>query len=76
MFTRLTKQQAKKTYNKGGEIILTSSKVSPASMFACYLNPFENLYGTDFEKILTQFKYWNCNDELGNAIHYWIKNNG
>lgn len=56
------------------KVSLLPSKTS-YSGYKCWIQPYEietdNI--TDFTKTINEFSYYNCNSEVGNTVHYYIK---
>ena len=71
---RITKAKARELYGKGREIYLIPSKIRMGAMgYPIGVNKQSS--ETDFEKCINNFYYYNCNEETGKVIHYYIKEN-
>lgn len=68
---RVTKKEARQLYNAGGVYVLPS-KVCP-SFDNFWIQPMllNNISLKTFDKALNEYKYYNCNDELGNCTRYY-----
>lgn len=75
---KITKTQLKSIAKKEGEIKVW---LCPSKCYPNPSNPFnvaiEKLFTKDdiltekFEKYLSNFKYYNCDKETGNTVHYY-----
>lgn len=75
MLRRIDKKEARRRFTNKGAIYLLPSKVGLGS---AWVKPVEvsgfkeNDFSVEaFDKQLNAFAYYNCNDELGKAIHYY-----
>lgn len=68
---RTNKATAKKLFMDGEEVILVPSMCGPLSMFAIRIKkqPYQTLL--DFERLINEFSYYNCNNETGRRVHYY-----
>lgn len=68
---RVTKKEARDLYRAGGVYVLPS-KVRP-SFDNFWIQPMllNNISLRTFDKALNEYKYYNCNDELGNCTRYY-----
>ena len=68
---RVTKKEARQLYHAGGVYVLPS-KVYP-SFDNFWVQPMllNNISLRTFDKALNEYKYYNCNDELGNCTRYY-----
>jgi hypothetical protein len=77
---KITKSQVKALLKKLEQdqklkVNFTSSKTHLAG-FKCWVQPFEIELSNDldeFEKTINEFSYYNCNAEMGNRVHFYIK---
>jgi hypothetical protein len=77
---KITKTQVKALLNRMEEdqtlnVFFTSSKTHLAG-FKCWVQPFEiklNSNIDEFEKTINEFSFYNCNAEMGNRVHFYIK---
>ena len=80
MYKRVTKTEARKVFNKGKSVWLLPSKVG-FCINAPFLAPYEINKNTrnnsvetpDFDRLSNSFAYYNCNNELGNIVHYYVE---
>lgn len=71
---KITKRIAKRIYEDGGEVYLHPSNMPFDSMWMLPLNI--SLYscdGADFDAILNEYRYYNCDKERGRYIHFFRK---
>ena len=68
---RVTKKEARDLYRAGGVYVLPS-KVHP-SFNNFWIQPMllSNISLRTFDSALAEYKYYNCNDELGNCTRYY-----
>jgi len=72
---KLDKAKARKLYCEGRKIYLLPSKVRfclDAPFMAPYEISWESCNGKDFDKLVNEYKYYNCNEELGKIVHYYL----
>ena len=69
---KINKTQARKIFNNFGTIYLLPSNMSTESMwgFPYGINQETEL---TFDGAVNAFRYYNCNNELGRYVHYFIK---
>lgn len=69
---KINKAQARKIFNNFGTVYLLPSNMSTESNwgFPYGINQDEEL---TFEGAVNAFRYYNCNNELGRNVHYFIK---
>lgn len=75
---KITKTQVKSIAKKQGEIKVL---LCPSNCYPAPTNPMdisvekvftkEDIVSEKFEKFLSNFKYYNCNKETGNTVHYY-----
>ena len=73
---RVTKTVALKKYLNGQEIIVAPCKMNPSTMWCNYStisNPNRVAGREDFEKVLNAIRYYNCNNETGRYLSYYIR---
>ncbi len=66
---KVTKPTAKKLYNKGMVVYTIPCKLNP-------YNPFWNFMFRicgDFDNFVNACTWYNCNNETGTYLHYYIK---
>ena len=66
---KITKRTARKLYNNG-MVVYT---------IPCKLNPYNTLWNFlfkingDFDNYVNACEWYNCNNETGNYLHYYVK---
>lgn len=72
-YVRVRKDVARKRFNEGRILYLTPSNVA-ASDSNLWIKPYpiNNRAGQDFDDIVNNFEYYNCNWELGYYTNFWI----
>lgn len=76
MVQQINKTSARKVFNLGGTIYLLPSKVrfDNAWTYPCEISKKESSdIHSNFEKICMYFEVFNCGRELGQYIHFFIK---
>ena len=72
---KLSKRQAKSLFNKGRIIYLKTSKLSVQVMehspWFHWFKIKKDLDFPDFEKLVNEFAYYNCNEEVGLRVNYY-----
>jgi hypothetical protein len=77
MFIKLNKKQARTVYNEGKKIIICPCKFNIYNPF--YFNIFCMTIDTDngdFDKVVSNFEYYNCNHEMGYYAAYYMTEEG
>ncbi|MCQ2978073.1 MAG: hypothetical protein MJ232_08670 [archaeon] len=75
-YKRINKTAAKKLYDNGGEIYFIPCKLDPDNNFYClgiWESKFLNGQYADFEKLCNYFTSYNCNNETGLYIAFYIR---
>ena len=76
MYKKIDRTRARKAYNAGKTIYLLPSKVR-FCLNAPFIAPFAidkvSCDNRDFDLISNEYCYYNCNEELGRAVHYYIE---
>lgn len=75
VYKRVDKRVARKEFNAGRVVHLTTSRAYLGSMVGSYniqLPPEPDRFDT-FDNYVNNFKYYNCNSELGNKVNYFIE---
>jgi hypothetical protein len=79
-FVKINKNKARRLFNKGITIFLLPCNVRinnvwmiPLEINNKEINEFINIDITYFDSIVNNFEYYNCNSELGNYTHFYIK---
>lgn len=71
---KIRKNKARKLFNEGHELIIIPCNCSPNGV---WLKGFRicktNLENSDFDRLINEFEYYNCNSELGRYTHYYIE---
>lgn len=78
IYKRVDKRMARKAFDAGGVVHLTTSRAYPGSLVGSYdiqLPPEPDRFDT-FDNYVNNFKYYNCNSELGKSVHYFIEKQG
>ena len=72
-YTRIRKDVARKLFNEGRILYLTPSNVA-ASDSNMWIKPYaiNNRAGQDFDSLVNNYEYYNCNWELGYYTNFWI----
>ena len=74
-YTRVRKDVARRLYGEGKTIYLTPSNVA-ASDSNLWVKPFPirriSGFPDVFDRKVDEFKYYNCNYELGYYVNFWI----
>lgn len=73
-YSRIRKDVARKLFKEGKTIYLTPSNIA-ASDSNLWIKPYpinSNRQGRDFDSLVNQFEYYNCNWELGYYTNFWI----
>jgi len=75
VYKRVDKRIARKEFNMGRVVHLTTSRVYPGSVVgSCDIqlptkpDPFNT-----FDDYVNSFKYYNCNSEVGNRVNYYVE---
>lgn len=66
---RINKRLARRLYNQNIEIIFTPCKLTPKTFWNNGIIP---LQGYDFTKICAELEYYNCNNEAGKYLSYYV----
>lgn len=75
IYKRVDKRVARKQFNTGMVVHLTTSRAYPGSMVGSYdiqLPPDPDRFDT-FDNYVNSFKYYNCNSEVGKSVNYFIE---
>lgn len=75
IYRRVDKRVARKQFNTGMVVHLTTSRVYPGSLVgSCdiQISPDPDRFDT-FDNYVNSFKYYNCNSEVGNGVNYFIE---
>ena len=69
--TKVNKTRARNLYNKGVMITLIPCKVRTLTGIVQPAH-IRKQPGTDFDTILNEYEYYNCNNELGKYAHFYV----
>ena len=75
IYKRVDKRVARKQFNTGMVVHLTTSRAYPDSVVGSYdiqLPPDPDRFDT-FDNYINSFKYYNCNTETGKSVNYFIE---
>lgn len=71
---KIRKNTARKLFNEGRELIITPCKCNPHGAwltgFTICKNTLEN---SDFDRLINEFEYYNCNSELGKYTAFYTE---
>lgn len=72
-YERIRKDVARRLYKEGRTIFLTPSNVQ-ASDCNMWIKPYPiNIEsGKNFDNVVSNFEYYNCNQKLGYYTNFWI----
>lgn len=72
--TKIRKNTARKLFNDGRELTIIPCKCAPGS---AWLTGFRicknNLENADFDRLINEFEYYNCNSELGRYTSFYVE---
>nr|DAR87860.1 MAG TPA: hypothetical protein [Caudoviricetes sp.] len=73
---RVNKRVARKAFNTGMVVHLTTSRAYPGSVLgSCDIQlPTKPDPFNEFDDYVNSFKFYNCNAEMGNNVNYYIEN--
>ena len=69
--TRVTKTAARKVFDNGGRVLVTTSNMNIQSPWCPVI--VLNGDGSDFETIVNATHYYNCSNEAGKYLKYYIE---
>lgn len=75
IYKRVDKRVARKEFNAGVVVHLTTSRAYPGGMVgSCniQMSPDPDRFDT-FDNYVNSFKYYNCNSEVGKSVNYFIE---
>ena len=75
IYKRVDKRVARKAFNTGMVVHVTTSRAYPGSWVGSYdiqLPPDPDRFDT-FDNYVNSFKYYNCNSEVGKSVNYFIE---
>lgn len=74
-FLRVNKITARRAYNNGLTVIFCPVNIIPFGYWGLSMDINKNNINCDnqtFENVLTQYEYYNCNNETGNYTAFYI----
>ena len=71
-FERITKTAARKLYNNGGAVTVCPCKLAPGGGWAVGVT-ISNASGRDFQKVINEFIFYNCNAAAGYYPAYYMR---
>lgn len=75
IYKRVDKRVARKQFNAGMVVHLTTSRAYPGSLVgSCdiQMSPDPDRFDT-FDNYVNSFKYYNCSNETGKTVNYFIE---
>lgn len=75
VYKRVDKRVARKQFNAGRVVHITTSMVRPGGMIgSCNIQMSPDPDSLDtFDNYVNSFKYYNCNSEVGTSVNYFIE---
>lgn len=73
MIKQLTKAQALRAYQSGLTVKIIPSKCNPLSIWWESMRFNEAINKVDFNKLISNIKFYNCNKETGRTLKYYIE---
>lgn len=75
IYKRVDKRVARKQFNTGMVVHLTTSRAYPGSVVGSYdiQLPSDSDRFDTFDNYVNSFKYYNCNSEVGKSVNYFIE---
>ena len=71
---KIRKNTARKLFNEGRELIIIPCNCSPNGAWLTGFRICKNyLENSDFDRLINEFEYYNCNGELGRYTHYYLE---
>ena len=71
---RVNKKVARKLYNLGLEVGLCPCNANPESPWWLMSFVNNNSYDYTFDEVVDKFAWYNCNNELGRYVAYYVDN--
>ena len=68
---RVNRKQARDYYEMGHTVRMYPSKINPDSMYGQSFGPIPA--DEDFTRYENSFMYYNCNEECGRRVHYYVE---
>jgi hypothetical protein len=75
---KVNKTAARRLFNEGKILYLVPCKVYP-NFGNCFITPYEIQKDrvkdgiVNFDRIVDNFEYYNCNNEVGRYTHYYVE---
>jgi hypothetical protein len=81
MLTKINKTKARRLFKEGIELIVVPSKMPLDSVWGCSFRVNKEDYirqncddtSNLFDRVMNQIEYYNCNNEMGNYLHYYTE---
>lgn len=70
-YIRISKQAARKIYENNGELYIIPCKMNPENSWGMLQGPINTIH--PFDKMCTWATYYNCNNETGRYLAFYIK---
>lgn len=72
MWTKITKTMARKLFENFETVYLLPNKINPNNV---WVRPFAINYDSElsFDGAVNHYKWYNCNNECGNIVAYYVK---
>ena len=70
---KVQKRTARKIYNTGGVVWLQACRMRQGNIWTGDGYPIRNGDGDEFDKIINNFEYYNCDAERGKYTSFYIK---
>lgn len=72
---KISKSQARKRYLTFKPFVMCASKLNPETFGVNIDEHVSHDYSTDgdFEKLVNEFRYYNCNAETGRGISFYVR---
>lgn len=73
--TKINKVRARNLYNSGGAVIAIPCKLNPNNQFFATGAVLQKIPGADhdFDKLCNQLSYYNCTNETGRYLAFYIE---
>ena len=74
---KIRKNTARKLFNSGETLIITPCKCAPGGVWLTGFKICKNDFDyCDFDALINEFEYYNCNSELGKYTAFYIPGEG
>ena len=71
---KIRKNTARKLFNEGHELTIIPCNCSPNGAWLTGFRICKTyLENSDFDRLINEFEYYNCNSELGRYTHFYIE---